>query len=78
MVAAVVGAAAAVAVADISRATLAVRPPRHRNIAHRPFAMTTTAVAGMSPTALDTRAGAGMVGREVVIAEIDCQGDQLS
>jgi hypothetical protein len=64
---------------DISRATLAVRQHLHRrNIVHRPLAMTTTAVAGMSPMAPGIRAGAAMVGRGAAIAEAHCQPDQLS
>jgi hypothetical protein len=77
-VVAAIGAVVAEAV-DISRATLAVRQHLHRrNIVHRPLAMTTTAVAGMSPMAPGIRAGAAMVGRGVAIAEAHCQPDQLS
>ena len=53
---------------DTSRATLAARQHlRRRNIVHRPIAMTTTAAAGMSPTALGTRGGVDMVGRGAAI-----------
>jgi hypothetical protein len=77
-VVAAIGAVVAEAV-DISRATLAVRQHLHRrNIVHRPLAMTTTAVAGMSPMAPGIRAGAAMVGRGAAIAEAHCQPDQLS
>ena len=79
VVAVAVTGAEAVEAVDTSRATLAARQHlRRRNIVHRPIAMTTTAAAGMSPTALGTRGGVDMVGRGAAIAEPRCLHNQLS